>query len=138
MSTPSASTQYLIIDDNKIDQLVTGKLLRTKLEATNIMVFNNGKEALTWIQKDSDTDLPMIIFLDIKMPTMNGFEFMDNFNLMDETIKKHTRVFMLSSSLNPEDIERAIRYEHVDTILEKPLSVDQLGNLIDDLVPRKL
>lgn len=132
MSTP-ATTQYLIIDDNEIDQLVTGKLLRTKLAATRILVFNNGKEGLDWMIKNTDTDLSIVIFLDIKMPMMNGFEFMDRFKKLGDNIKNRSRIFMLSSTLDPEEIERAIRYEHVDTILEKPLSLDQLSSLMDKL-----
>jgi len=127
----SATIQYLIIDDNEIDQLVTGKLLQTKLGATRILTFNNGKEGLDWMEQNSSTDLAIILFLDIKMPVMNGFEFMEKFNTLNENIKRRTRIFMLSSTLNPEEIERAIRYEHVDTILEKPLSIDQLSNLMD-------
>jgi CheY-like chemotaxis protein len=132
MSTP-ATTQYLIIDDNEIDQLVTGKLLRTKLAATRILVFSNGKEGLDWMIKNTDTDLSIVIFLDIKMPMMNGFEFMDRFKKLGDNIKNRSRIFMLSSTLDPEEIERAIRYEHVDTILEKPLSLDQLSSLMDKL-----
>ncbi len=132
MNTP-ATTQYLIIDDNEIDQLVTGKLLRTKLAATRILVFNNGKEGLDWMIKNTDTDLSIVIFLDIKMPMMNGFEFMDRFKKLGDNIKNRSRIFMLSSTLDPEEIERAIRYEHVDTILEKPLSLDQLSSLMDKL-----
>jgi len=127
----SATIQYLIIDDNEIDQLVTGKLLQTKLGATRILTFNNGKEGLDWMEQNSNTDLNIILFLDIKMPVMNGFEFMEKFKALNENIKRRTRIFMLSSTLNPEEIERAIRYEHVDTILEKPLSTDQLSNLMD-------
>ncbi|PZR37511.1 MAG: response regulator [Azospira oryzae] len=128
MNSP-ADTQYLIIDDNEIDQLVTGKLLRTKLGATRIQVFNNGKEGLDWMMGNADPNLAIVVFLDIKMPMMNGFEFMDRFKKLSENIKSRSRIFMLSSTLDPEEIERAIRYEHVDTILEKPLSIDQLSNL---------
>ena len=127
----SATIQYLIIDDNEIDQLVTGKLLQTKLGATRILTFNNGKEGLDWMEQNSNTDLAIILFLDIKMPVMNGFEFMEKFKALNENIKRRTLIFMLSSTLDPEEIERAIRYEHVDTILEKPLSIDQLSNLMD-------
>jgi CheY-like chemotaxis protein len=129
--TSNSTTQYLIIDDNHIDQLVTKKLLSVKLNATQIQVVNNGKEGIQWLKANEHSNLPMIILLDIKMPEMNGFEFMETFIKLDDKVKKRAKIFMLSSTLDPEDIARATNFEHVNSLLEKPLSIDALKRLIN-------
>ena len=124
-------SKFLVIDDNETDQIITSLLLEKKLGVSDINKVYNGSEALTRLaahQKDIEEGL--IILLDIRMPEMDGFAFLDAFDALDEIIKQKTQIFMLSSTLDPHDLERAERHKYVRKLLNKPLSAQTLGELI--------
>lgn len=123
--------KFLVIDDNETDQIITSLLLEKKLGISDVNKAYNGSEALTWLaahQKDIEDGL--IILLDIRMPEMDGFAFLDAFEALNENIKQKTQIFMLSSTLDPHDIERAEHHKYVRKLLNKPLSAKTLGELI--------
>lgn len=126
--------KILIIDDNVIDQIVTKQLLKKKLNLQAIEVVNNGKEGLQWLldyDKDS-TDL-LLILLDIKMPEMDGFEFLEEFErLKSNLISIDFMIVMLSSSLDPKDKKRADNNLNVTALLSKPLQTEELSLLLVD------
>ena len=124
--------KILIIDDNVIDQIVTKQLLKKKLNLEDIHVVNSGKEALQWLQhyKKVKDDF-LVILLDIKMPEMDGFEFLDEFENPHNKISIDDFVIvMLSSSLDPNDKKRAQKNKHVKTLLSKPLQVEELSAVL--------
>jgi CheY-like chemotaxis protein len=122
----------LIIDDNIIDQIVTKQLLKKTLGITDISTANNGKEGIQWLRDHkSNTEESLIILLDIKMPEMDGFEFLLEYETLPEELKKETQIFMLSSTLNPNDIARAKNNEYVKNLLSKPLPVKEFGEMIN-------
>lgn len=124
--------KILIIDDNIIDQIVTKQLLKKTLGITDISTANNGKEGIQWIRDHkSNTEESLIILLDIKMPEMDGFEFLLEYETLPEELKKETQIFMLSSTLNPNDIARAKNNEYVKNLLSKPLPVKEFGEMIN-------
>ncbi len=123
--------KFLVVDDNKTDQIITGILLEKKLGITDIIQVYSGPEALAWlIMNKNQLDDGLVILLDIKMPEMDGFEFLETFDRMEEDIQQKTQIFMLSSSLDPFDIERAERHKYVKKLLSKPLPALLLGELI--------
>ena len=123
--------KFLVIDDNKTDQIITGLLLEKKLGITEVNQAYSGPEALAWlILNKNQLDEGLVILLDIKMPEMDGFEFLETFERMEDDIKQKTQIFMLSSSLDPFDIERAERHKYVKKLLGKPLPAHLLGELI--------
>jgi CheY-like chemotaxis protein len=73
---------------------------------------------------------PDIIFLDIDMPLMDGFAFLDEFDKMKEETKKHCKIIMLTSSINPYDINKSKKYDYVKKYIRKPLSEDNIKNLL--------
>jgi CheY-like chemotaxis protein len=126
-----ANYKILIIDDNIIDQIVTKQLLRKTLGITEISTANNGKEGIQWLRNNkSNSDESLIILLDIKMPEMDGFEFLLVFEMLSEELKKETQIFMLSSTLDPNDITRAKNNKYVKTLLSKPLPIKEFGEMI--------
>jgi CheY-like chemotaxis protein len=126
-----ANYKILIIDDNIIDQIVTKQLLRKTLGITEISTANNGKEGIQWLRNNkSNSDESLIILLDIKMPEMDGFEFLLVFEMFSEELKKETQIFMLSSTLDPNDITRAKNNKYVKTLLSKPLPIKEFGEMI--------
>lgn len=126
------SSSILIIDDCKTHLLVTKVILTKSLHFTNISMVNSGEEGLQWIEDFYKTSAEnLLIFLDIKMPEMDGFAFLEAFHLLDESIKDKIQILMLSSTLDTEDITRAANNVYVTALLTKPLSVTELRKYID-------
>ena len=126
----------VIIDDNKIDCFITKKIISLVFKNTYSKVFNSGINALEYfsqIQIDSDknpifcTDL---ILLDINMPLMSGFEFLNKLSKMKAFKKNPIEVYFLSSSNNKEDLSKAEKNPYCSGYINKPLSKDKLNRLI--------
>jgi len=130
-SPMKANCKYLIVDDNKTDQIVTKLLLEKKLGASDVNTVDSGKEGIHWIQSNKKVlQTCLIILLDIKMPEMDGFAFLDAFSNLDDDIKNITQIFMLSSTLDPSDLKRADQHPLVKKLLNKPLPTQTLYELI--------
>ena len=123
--------KILIIDDNTIDQIVTKQLLKKTLGITEISTANNGKQGIQWLRNNKRSfEESLIILLDAKMPEMDGFEFLSEFEILPEELKKETQIFMLSSTLDPNDITRAKSNKYVKRLLSKPLPIKEFSEII--------
>ena len=116
---------FLLIEDNLIDQLVTRKLLKKVLDIDPVFVANNGLEGLQWIIKNKKICHSLIILLDIQMPIMNGFEFLDIFETLNEEIKNEIQIFVMSSTLDQEEIECIKDNIYVKDFLSKPFPIEE-------------
>jgi len=122
---------FLLIEDNLIDQLITTKLLKKTFDNFHFNVVSDGKEGMEWLNKFNYTNNNhLIILLDIKMPQMDGFEFLIHYDLLPDELKKKTQIFMLSSTLDPNDLKRANENCYVKKLFSKPLSVSQFKEII--------
>ncbi|MBP8066883.1 MAG: response regulator [Flavobacterium sp.] len=120
----------LLIEDNIIDQLVTTKLLKKTLGDLDISVVNNGREGIEWLHEHEKDYHSLIILLDIKMPVMDGFEFLSRYDSLSEDVKSATEIFMLSSTLDATDIKKANENNYVKKLFSKPLPVLQFKEMI--------
>lgn len=120
------NSTILLIEDNLIDQLVTKQLLKKILDINQIFVANNGLEGLQWIIKNKKVKQKLIILLDIQMPIMNGFEFLDIFQTLNTEIQKETQIYVVSSTLDSDEIEQIRKNEFVQDFLNKPIPVEEL------------
>jgi len=120
MST-SRYNLVMLIDDNELDNFVNKKLIENEQFANQVLVQSSGISALDYLKKPSG-DIPDIIFLDIMMPGMDGFGFLDEFDKLSDDIKKKSRIIMLSTSESFKDLNRANQNKNVYKFLNKPLN----------------
>lgn len=118
--------RILLIDDNEIDNEINEKLLRKKAGFQHIVVKDSGEAALEYLKNTTAEDLPDIVLLDVHMPEMDGFEFLDAFQTLSERVLKKTKIYMLTSSQDHSDLEKAQNHSYVHNIITKPLQVNQL------------
>lgn len=118
----------VLIEDNPIDVFINTKVIEQANLGEFTQSFPSARPALDYL-KDSDKNnlaLPELIVLDIRMPDMDGFEFLDEFELFPESIKSNIRILMLSSSIDSEDETKAKSYPSVIDFICKPLTRDKL------------
>lgn len=117
--------QFVIIEDNLIDQFITKKLLKKGLDVNPVFIANNGKEGIEWLLKNPNHN-SLVILLDIQMPIMNGFEFLDEFSRLAEDVKERIEIFVLSSTLDGDEIRKAKENKYVSDFWSKPFRLDTL------------
>ncbi|MAX70468.1 MAG: response regulator [Flavobacteriaceae bacterium] len=115
-----------IIDDDEIYIFAVKRLIQKNDFCNNVIVYNNGKDALEKIKHliSSNENLPDVILLDINMPIMDGWQFLDEFTSIKT--EKEITIYMVSSSINPTDVERAKSYKRVSNYIVKPISGEDL------------
>lgn len=121
----------LLVDDDPTTNFFNRHLIGKMGVFQNIHEAGNGQLALDKIAELHEIgEAPDMILLDINMPIMNGFEFLDNYNGLDDKIKSSVVVCMLTTSLAPEDLERAEKYNMLEDYIDKPLYEDKMKELI--------
>lgn len=126
--------KILIIDDSQIDLPVSALLLKNNLAAADIHLANSAASGLEWLlQHQNELSQGLVVLLDVRMPGMDGFGFLNAYESMPEVVKKNTRIIMLSSTLDPFDIQKANSNKYVETVLNKPLPVTELLNILGQL-----
>ena len=127
--------KVLCVDDDSISLTISKLLLKRTGFAENVLTAVDGHDALLFLEKlfedhsNPEQEAPNLILLDINMPVMNGWEFLDAFIEQYGNKLNNTRVVILSSTIDPEDFARAKKYAIVAQFLSKPLSVETLLEL---------
>jgi len=125
----------MLVDDNEIDNFITQKMIEGCHFAERVYVHTSSKSALEFYLNLVRAEgippelFPSVIFLDINMPIMDGFQFLDEFEKIPLKYRENTRVVMLTTSINPIDIESSKKNKHVKGFLNKPLTKEHLDSL---------
>lgn len=129
----------LCIDDDPITLMLCKMVITKASFSKEIATAKNGEEALKYFNTLKQTDpnsvlkKPQMIFLDLNMPVMGGWEFLDSFVTADYSDFNETKVIILSSTIDPEDLEKSKKYPMVMDFLSKPISKEMLEYLKDKI-----
>jgi two-component system, chemotaxis family, chemotaxis protein CheY len=128
----SLHTIVALVDDDTIFQMTASRLIKGAQSSTKILQFNNGEEALQYLKENAKnfSELPDILFLDINMPFVDGWMFLDEFVDVKSELSKNFKIYMVSSSINPTDINRARDNHNVTDYLIKPVTKEKFVELI--------
>lgn len=118
----------LLVDDNDADNYVHKRVIEESGCSARIVVKENGKLAIEYIENELDgsDESPWIVFLDLNMPVMDGWQFLDRFAALPNPARSEIRVVILSASGNPDDKNRADRMPEVSSFVPKPLTANEL------------
>ncbi|TDT46593.1 response regulator receiver domain-containing protein [Maribacter spongiicola] len=125
-----------IVDDDSIYRFTMVKALESTKFPMEIMAFSDGEEAINFMldNLEKDSVFPDVIFLDIDMPIMDGFQFMEEYVKIKPRVGKKITIYMVSSSLDPVDIERANKISAISDYIVKPIGLNRLKNIIEELL----
>lgn len=121
-----------IIDDDEIYQFTVTRNIESEKLAKKILVFSDGEEAIQFLidNVSNSTSVPDIIFLDINMPVMDGWQFLEEYVNIKPLLGKKVTIYMVSSSVDEVDIERAKKISDISDYLIKPISPEKLKSVI--------
>ncbi|GAB3169372.1 response regulator [Telluribacter humicola] len=129
----------VLIEDDEVTRMLSGIVIRKASFARNILTFGNGRQALDYYQglsesnEETRSNYPRLVFLDLYLPVINGWEFLDEFVREYYPLFKETRVVVLSSSVDPSDEIQAKKYPLVLDFKSKPITVQLLESLAERL-----
>ena len=122
-----------LVDDDRIYQFTTERLLERLNLEVEFMWFKDGEEALVYIADNAAVagNLPDILIVDINMPFLDGWQFLDAFNAIRSGLSKQVDIYMVSSSNDDRDMQRARSTEGVRDYVEKPITKEKLSFILN-------
>ncbi|MBZ9627299.1 response regulator [Psychroflexus sp. CAK57W] len=119
--------EVLNVDDDKMVLFIHEKMMNHSEFSSSPKSFEDANETLTYISEYKAEDKKFVIFLDLNMPKLDGWDFMEE--LKKKGLDKYCYIFVMTSSIDPTDKEKAESYAAVIGFVEKPISVDKLNDL---------
>ena len=130
---------FLLIDDDEIFQFIMKNTIAEVSPDIKIEFFSDGEKGIDFLKRNLSAaiNLPDIILLDVNMPFMDGWEFLNEYKSLKTEIKKDINIYLLTSSNNPGDIAKAKEISALSGYLVKPISKDGIKNLITNFPTNK-
>lgn len=125
-----------LVDDDYVFRFLTCKVIEGTSLVKNIQVFSNGLEAINFLKSVRETpeEQPDVILLDLTMPIMDGWGFLDEFTQLKPGLEKKITLYIVSSSIDPDDIERSKKISAVTDFIIKPITREKFLDMIKDLI----
>lgn len=122
----------MIIDDDDVFVFLTKKTIGQVKIIEDIKVFDNGLDSINYIKENSKKPnlLPEVIFLDLSMPIMDGWQFLEEYILLEPEIEKEINIYVISSSISPEDLKKAKGINVITDFIVKPITKEKLMEII--------
>jgi CheY-like chemotaxis protein len=121
---------FIIVDDDSLHNSLCKLVIKSATNKTDILDFIYPEEALEFLKKNSnDINDNTILLLDINMPRLDGWAFLKEYDLFNERLREKIAVYILSSSINEADKEKAFANPHVQDYIMKPLSIEDVKSL---------
>lgn len=122
----------LIVEDNPIDVFINTRVIQQSGLSKEVMAMQSAREALEFLKQQAvDSELPDVIFLDIRMPDLDGFTFLEEFSELPQRVLELCKIVMLSSTIDPLELEKARNSPFVLAFIPKPLTRDKVKELFD-------
>ena len=127
--------QVMLLDDNELDNFINEKIIEASHFSEKVYVNSSGKSAVEFLNNlavagdESNTIYPEVIFIDVNMPLMDGFQFIDNLKKIPGTMVKDCKLVILTSSIYPEDKQKAMQISENIVFLNKPLTTEMLNTI---------
>ncbi|MCC2547269.1 response regulator [Hymenobacter sp. BT175] len=128
----------LLVDDDQTTNFLNQLLLRNLAVTDKLLVARNGQEALDMLQDSSKQgECPQLILLDVNMPVMNGFEFLEAYEQLSLPQRQSVVIIMLTTSLHPRDVQR-VQEASIAGYLSKPLTKEKVNDILKTHFQREL
>jgi len=126
----------MVIDDTPEDLYITNRVILKNNFASTVLQFSMAQEALKYLQDNQSAidKIPQIIFLDIHMPVMNGFEFLKAYDRLPDFIKQHNKIYVISSTFDEGDIINVRRDKNAKDFFEKPLTREAMEKVLQQKI----
>lgn len=121
-----------VVDDDEIYQFVIKSQIESRKLARKILMFSDGELAIDFFKTVADNadELPDLVLLDLNMPIMDGWEFLDEFIMLKPKLPKKVTIYVVTSSINQTDIDRAKRISEVTDYIVKPINEETLMDML--------
>jgi CheY-like chemotaxis protein len=129
--------KIVIIDDNPTDHYIMQRLLHNNYNCKQATYTFDGRLVLDYLKENKETGtLPDVIFLDLDMPQLTGWEFLDELESFNAGAKKNVQVHVMSSSIRSADVFLSKKYTCVNSFMTKPLSREVINKIFEQVNPR--
>ncbi len=124
-------SKFIVVDNDPVNNLLCDLAIREGVSGANFLAFTDPLKAFDHISADDgDNNSMNILLLDINMPIWSGWDFVEHYDKLDEKIKNRFRIYMLSSSIDNNDKQRAMENKNVVDYIEKPLTKEKVFSLL--------